>query len=1110
MSLARLIYRSWQFYWRSHLGVLLGTLLAAAILTGSLVVGNSVRFSLWQMAAARLGKTTLTLTAGDRFFRADLARDLEAKLAVPVAPVLLLRGAVTVSDGTRRANEVQVVCVDARFDNFSPTPVSVANRSTNNIASDEVGLSEALARRLQVQIGATVVVRLEPPGAVSRDLPLSGRSDDSLALRLRVRSIAGEAQFGRFSLQGNQAPALSVFLPLAALQQQIQQAGRANVLLLGAAPSGTAVSEAQANAALAAVWTTADADLELRTLPGSGPLELRTPRVFLDPVIAAAARAADPKAIGVLTYFVNEIRRGDRATPYSFIAAAPPGNGAPALADDEIAINQWLADDLGAQPGDELTLRYFVLGERRQLREATARFRVRMITPLAADPSWMPDFPGLADTENCRDWKPGIPLDLDRIRSQDEAYWNQYRGTPKAFVTLAAGQRLWGNRFGQLTAMRFATGGETGRRTAGEVGRALLQKISPAALGFTFTDVQGRARQASATSQDFGQLFLGFSFFLIVAALLLTALLFAFNLEQRNAQVGLLRALGFSDRKVRLILLLEGAGVAVLGTLLGLPAGLAFTQLTLRALATVWRGAVGAGDFFYHAELTSLLTGAGLSLFAAFGAMALTQRGQTRRALAALLASGAEVESGGAPARGWRANLGWGIGVIGLFSAVALVLTADSGKGAEMAETFFCAGLLALIAGLGFTHQWLVWMNRTARQARSLAAVGWRNASRRRARSLTTVSVLAVGVFMVVAVSAFHQNPRATAAARHSGTGGFALYGQAALPIYEDLNTVAGRAGFNLPAETLRDVSVVPLRVRAGDDASCLNLNRALQPRLLAVSPAELQRRQAFAFSQALGEKSGGGGAWDLLNLPTTNDVVPAVGDEQTVRWALGKALGDTLDYTDDRGRAFKVQIVGILTSSILQGGLLISEPNFIQRFPSIAGYRAFLVDAPPERADAVAELLTRQLQDKGLAMQPAWQRLADFMAVENTYLGIFQALGGLGLLLGSLGLGIVVLRNVLERRNELALLQAVGFRPTQLQRLVLSEHWLLVVLGLVIGLGAALLAIYPAFSSVAAAAPSATVGLTLLALAVGGVFWCWLATRLALHGPLLDALRKE
>jgi len=1217
MSIGKLIFRSLRFFWRAHLGVLLGTILACALLTGALVVGDSVRFSLKQMALARLGRTTLALISGDRFFRAELAQELAPLLQAPTAPLLMLRGAATTPEGTRRANDVQVVGADQRFWNFSPSAVA-GNQPTNDYASDEVAVNETLANRLQLRIGDPLVVRLESPAWVSRDLPLAGQPDASVAIRLRVRNLVGDGQFGRFSLQGNQAPACSVFLPLNALQQQIQRAGRANVLLVGQRPLRSG-GVATANAALASVWTLLDADLEWHELPEQNEFELRTKRVFLDPVVADAAFAVASNAVGVLTYFVNEIRLGDKATPYSFVAATPSvepyqrpalrdqatthsGTAATtadqagvALRDDEIAINTWLADDLGAKPGSELTLRYFVIGARRELQEQTATLRVREIIPLKSDPSWMPDFPGLADTDNCRDWKPGVPINLDRIRPKDEAYWNQYRGTPKAFVSLATGQRLWANRFGNLTAIRFPAGdqmaqaeprsagvppagsgtvpvpvsrtgaalppapvagtaalrlrtvhgpiegspgispsegdwqrdaagtrsrdgGDTEVAAAHELEHSLRKKIDPATLGFAFTDVRARALQASEQSQDFGQLFLGFSFFLIVAAILLTALLFGFHLEQRNAQAGLLRALGFTDQKVRWIFLLEGICVAGLGTLLGLLSGTVFTKLTLLGLATVWRGAVGTSNFLYHAETTSLLMGAGLGLSAAIGAMMLVQRGQTRRSLSALLASGAEVESAGVPARGFRAYLGLGLGVVGSLGAVVLVVTSGRGQGPEQAEVFFCSGLLVLCAGLGFTHRLLAGLTQSTTPAPSVAQLGWRNAGRRRLRSLTTVSVLAVGVFLVVAVSAFRQNPRAAALERHSGTGGFALYGQSTLPIYEDLNTVSGRQTFHLPAEAMREVAVVPLRIRDGDDASCLNLNRALQPRLLAVRPDELQQRQSFAFEQSLAQPASAGrasagarpDAWNLLNQRPAPDVVPAIGDEQTVYWALGKSLGDTVAYTDDRGRAFKVQIVGILANSILQGGLLISEADFLERFPSVAGYRAFLVDAPPGRTDAVAELLTRQLQDKGLDMQPAWQRLADFMAVENTYLGIFQALGGLGLLLGSLGLGIVVLRNVLERRQELALLQAVGFRPAQLQRLVLSEHWLLVVLGLIIGLGAALVAVFPALGWPDGAAPSSTVAWTLAALAVAGIFWCWLATRAALRGPLLDALRKE
>jgi ABC-type antimicrobial peptide transport system permease subunit len=184
------------------------------------------------------------------------------------------------------------------------------------------------------------------------------------------------------------------------------------------------------------------------------------------------------------------------------------------------------------------------------------------------------------------------------------------------------------------------------------------------------------------------------------------------------------------------------------------------------------------------------------------------------------------------------------------------------------------------------------------------------------------------------------------------------------------------------------------------------------------------------------------------------------------------------------------------LPNSILQGSLVISERNFIEKFPSASGYRVFLMDAIPEG-------LARTLEDKGFEAVPAWRRLAEFSQVENTYLGIFQALGGLGLLLGSVGLAIVVLRNVMERRGELALLQAVGFERRKLRWLVLSEHWLLVLLGVVLGTGAALVAVWP---QRAHGVPV----LTLALLAAGGLFWSWLAAVAALRGPLLPALRNE
>lgn len=327
----------------------------------------------------------------------------------------------------------------------------------------------------------------------------------------------------------------------------------------------------------------------------------------------------------------------------------------------------------------------------------------------------------------------------------------------------------------------------------------------------------------------------------------------------------------------------------------------------------------------------------------------------------------------------------------------------------------------------------------------------------------------------------------------------------------QDLNTKAGRDFFGLHQPGLDQVEFVQMRVRDGDDAGCLNLNRALTPRLLGVKPELLDARHAFTFA-ALANKALAQRPWTALQRrdPSHGREIPAIGDEASIQWALGKKIGDTVDFTDEHGKPFQVRIVGAVANSILQGSLIIDEAEFVQRFPGESGYRMFLLDAPAKDGAAVGAMVTRALQDRGLELTLAADRLNAFNAVQNTYLNTFQVLGALGLLLGSAGLGVVVLRNVLERRGELAVLLAVGFRPRALRRLVLWEHAALQGLGLSLGMLAAGLAVLPVLLS-----PGAPISFGPLAAAMGlvlgsGFLWTWAAARVALRGDLLEALRQE
>lgn len=1161
MTRLRLILRGLRFHARTHLGTLGGAAVASAVLIGALVVGDSVRGTLRELALLRLGKTAYALASGDRLFTTTLVQNLQNGLVQsglvppgtpPLAPVLQLPGVAVSSDGSARAHGVQVLGVDGRFWQLAPVPPALGEP-----AADAVILNQPLAEQLHAQPGDTVLVRVQKPQALSPDAPLAPEEDATVALRLRVQAVVSDAQFGRFGLRASQLAPFNAFVSLSALQQRAGAPGRVN-LLLAAEPQPVSIPQGrtagnvliwsgpvpvnlgeQLERQLAQRWQLADAQLEWRAVPTAGALELRSPRVFLDPAIGEAVFGTGPgdtnalanrlarelpgaTVTGVLTYFVNELRVGDRATPYSMVTATGPPLAPPDLRDDEILLTRWLADDLRAGPGDELTLRYYVVGAMRQLEERAATFRVRGVVPMDApglDRDLMPDFPGMTDAENCRDWDTGLPIDSTRIRPEDEAYWREYRGTPKAVITLAAGRRLWENRFGNLTAVRFVLPGRaTPDRASFERATAsiriglstlLTRALNPGTFGLRFEPVRAQALAASQQAQDFGSLFLGFSLFLIAAALLLLAVLFQFAIERRAAELGTLLAVGFRPGQAGQVFLAEGGLVALLGCALGAWGGLGYARALLHGLSTLWRDAVGGMPLQLHVHTGTLAGGAAAAALVAVLTMTLALRRHLHAPARQLLAEGL-VEDAGKVAPPPRAPLG--LAAAALTGALGLVGGALANPDRAAAGLFFGAGALLLVAGLAGVAAWLRQLGRTASAARlTLTGLGVRSATRRQRRSLAVAGLLACGSFLVAAIGVFRLEAGRGTERRASGTGGFALIAEATQPVVHDLNAPAGRDAYGLDATALAGASFVPFRVREGDDASCLNLNRAQSPRLLGVNPDLLAARGAFTFAR-LAERAHATRPWQALKRgpATPPDEVPAIGDAASIRWALGKRVGETLEFRDERGRPFKLRLVGALANSILQGVLVIDEAEFVRRFPSTAGYRFFLVDAPPERRAAVAAELTRGLRDLGVEVTPAARRLAAFNAVQNTYLGTFQVLGGLGLLLGSVGLGVVVMRNVFERRGELALLLAVGFRRRALRVLVVSEHLALLGAGLAVGVLAAGVAVWPAVLAAGTEVPVGSLGALLGAILLNGVVWTALATESALRGELLVALRNE
>lgn len=1085
-----LAFSSLRHYWRLNLCLGAGVFLASAVLTGSLVVGDSVRETLRRAGELRIGNVDVAVIGGDRFFTEGLA------LANGAAPVLWAEGAVTNAGSETRANQVQILGVADAFWALAP------DGGMRDFGPGSAGISESLARQLEVKAGDMILARMEQPSAISKDAPLSGSADSTVAIRKRVTHIVPDAQFGRFGLKAEQEAPMNLFLPLAFLQEKLERGGKVNLMLAGGGQSAEALV-----AKLDAAWTMEDAELKLRDLKEVG-WEISSERIFVSEAEEAAIRHVQGGVTGALTYLVNGISANGKTVPYSMVSAADDGDLAAfgdRLAEGEAVINEWLASaetGLGVKAGDKIKLTYFVMSDGRKMEEESADFVVARVVPMThpqMNKSWMPDFPGVSEAGSCRDWDPGFAIDQDRIRDEDEKYWEKYKGTPKAFIRLGDGQEIWRNRFGRLTSLRFA---DADFQKAG-FEEKLRGEIDFEALGFAVRAVGSEAREAVAKSLDFGALFAGLSFFLILAALILVALLFVFGLEQRSAQAGVLLAMGFRAASVRRMFLSEAGVIALTASLLGALGGVLYTRIALWGLNGVWRDAVARLDFAYHSRPMSVVAGVLIVFVMSMLTVWFVSR-RIEKVPPKDLVAGQGFEPPVKEKAVRRGAAFWC--VVGGLAAGAGMLAAAKGKQGEMlAGLFYGAGMMLMIAGLGAVALLLRrWSH--GQEAENLTDLSRRNATRRRGRSLAVAAVMACGVFMVTAVNSFRLQSADDPTLRASGAGGFRFVGNSTLPIYDDLNSAEGRKVLGLDDIPAEDLKVVAFRMQAaGEEASCLNLNSVAQPRLMGVDASALAEREAFVFAGTEGEfeKS----AWELLDAELEDGVIPAIADKASAMWAMHKKLGDDLVYADGAGVERRVRLVGFLANSTLQGSVIISESNFKAMFPDAGGYRFFLMETEKKAAGE----LTRMLEDRGLALTASMDRLAAYSEVQNTYLTIFSTLGGLGVLLGTVGAGLVIGRNVMERRGELAVMRAMGFERSKLRAMVLKEHWFLIVAGVAVGALSALLAVLPNLTAQGSGGlPVMLLLVLLVAVLLAGFVFCRMAARWAMRGELMEGLRSE
>ncbi|MCM3872501.1 MAG: FtsX-like permease family protein [Pyrinomonadaceae bacterium] len=1158
MTTGQLLRRNLAYFWRTNLAVIAGVAIAVSVLAGALLVGDSVRGSLRSLFLQRLGNTDQVITSNG-FFRDQLAADIQSNQQfspagfVATAPLIALEGTITHEASKRLGSGVRVYGVDERFWKFHARE----NRAPLN---REILVSEPLARELGSSAGDALLLHIEKPSAIPVESLHSKKEDLGRTLRLTMREALAPDALGEFSVQAQQAETRAVFVPLKLLQQELEQDSKANLILVNDKTVSEAESETQARIdvlrpILKEAALLEDYGVKLSVLNEQQAMSIESSAGFLPEAMAkrvetAAQSAETSGAWPFLSYLINSVRRDDgRQIPYSIVTgvegkmlelmqhdelghrsecdASAASGKTPATANlPPIIFNEWARSDLQVKIGDRVTLDYYVWLDEGRLATRSSEFRVACIIPIegiAADRNLVPDYPGITESEKLGDWDPPFPIDLKRVRPQDEDYWKKYRTTPKGFIPLAVGQELWQTRFGKLTSLRVSPNrGHTLAEAHQVLVKRLNETLDPLQAGLSILPVRAQGLEASRGATNFGEYFLYFSFFLVISALLLTALFFKLGVEQRLREIGTLQAIGFSASQVRKLFLLEGIVLAVAGSLIGLVGAVAYGQLMMTGLGSWWVEAVGTRMLKLSIAPLSLLIGAAGGIVAALVCIVWTLRRLGKESVRSLLTGsltrdmGTRLPVSTSPPR--RVSVS-----SRLLIAIALTILARILLGASslrlIGETagYFGGGSLLLAALLCYQSAWLRAHRRKSINGNGwwpVARLGFRNATNRPGRSVLCIALIASAVFIIVSVDAFRRASGAEMLDRRSGTGGYLLLAESLLPLVQNPNTPEGQEALNLaagdPGASIAGVTFTRFRVRPGDDASCLNLYQPRNPRIIAPTD-DFIKDGRFEFQNSLAESNEEkNNPWLLLNRESSDGAIPVIADANSLTYVLHLKLGDEFVLPRPNGPV-RLRVVGSLADSILQSELVIAEKNFLKLFPEQEGYRFFLIDtSATSDSSAIASILEDRLSDFGFDVVSTSERLASFHRVENTYLSTFQMLGGLGLLLGTLGLAAVLLRNVLERRRELALLRAIGYNSSHFTLMVIAENVYLLLSGLVTGTVCALLAIAPVFFERGGRLPNISLGLLLLAVLVSGLIASLLATWAALRSPLLPALRAE
>lgn len=1007
------INRNIAFFTRYYKLVAIAVLITVAVIVGSLVVGDSVRTTLINRVTERLGDTETIIFSRHSFIDEELLK--APPFGESAKGFLLTNGFIS--------------------QNGKLVPVFVWGTDDLSLIKGTARINQALAKELGADHITNIILRLPASGLIPSG-SLFVTENYTTSLRLDYGGIVDATDGGNLSMKNEQVIPFNIFVNRKELAETMETAGKINLIL-----TDKKITSDELNR----IWDYKISGLSLN--PTENFTEILSDRVFLQEEVTETIRRENKETNRLFSYLANSIELNGQSVPYSFVTAIDHFRNE-TLQKNEIILSDYTAGRLQATIGDTIEVSYFTSGDLKTLVTERMKFSVKQIVPLSVlleDKTLSADFPGLSDVERCTDWDSDLPINMDLITDEDEKYWELYRSAPKAIIAYDAVAADWGNAYGNATALRVNNANPD------------LSSLRAEMFGIQVIHPRESGLYAAKNGVDFSSLFLALGFFIIVSAMLLMLVPLSEMLWQRRHETELLRALGYSRKRIIRLLWRESAPVVLLSAIIGVIAGLLYTVLIMWLLGNVWKGATHTDGFAVYPGIMTicigLVTGITLSLFLLHRTIVRTLKIQD--STFKIPHSKFKVQDSKFKSQKDRRSIGWPI----LASVLSIAMIAINFLFLRSVTLFVVVGIL-LIGMAALWGNYLIRRNGAASIANfNTDKMIWSSLLAGRKQSLLSFFALTTGVFIVFSVG-LNRKGFADSSQIRTGTGGYSLWCESSVPVYHNIATQAGKEKLSL-TDLPDDTQILQCLRYSADDASCLNLNKVTTPTVLGVDMNALSESN-FQIEQNYWSEERNK-VFERMQTQT-DSVYPALIDATVLTWSLMMNLGDTLHYENDRGQSVAIQLVGTLSNSIFQGHILIDRTLFSHIWEETTGSEVFLLKTNDAETQSIATLLATALNEYGVRVTTTNDRLRQFNTVTDTYLTIFLTLGGLGLLLGIMSFIIVVRKNLSMRRSEIMLYHTLGFTDRKIEQTLNWENLIVPLYAIATGVVSSLIGVSISF----------------------------------------------